>query len=864
MARATAALANFNAGEFSPLLDGRTDIQKYAGACALCLNFIPTVQGPARRRPGTRFIREIADSSKKGWLSSFRFNVGQSFILEWGDTLLTFYTNHGTVLGTPVWAAPGIPGTTVDNDLIWINRSNPSRTSGTVYPLGQLILDPNGYIQKITTAGTSAGTAPTFSTVLGATTADGPAVFWTNMGNAVWQAAHAYALNDLIVANGFIQQVNGTSGAGLSGPAAYSISTPYSTANLVDADGLFALRFAQVGDVVYIANTNGTIPLYKLSRLSNSSWTLTEATLQGGPFQPLNSKDTPTMYAGAQTGSTTVTASSAVFTDDKVGSLLYLENESVRDIKPWMSDRAVVVGNLCRYNGVTYICFDAGTSGNVPPTHLSGDAYDGRGTTQVGWTYQDPGYGWGVITAVAGDHLSCTVTVGDPVADIRPPVQYPVNVIGAGNPTSKWAFGAINAAEGYPTHVRFFRERLTLARDQHVWTSVSSDFENFNDRTPGGLVTEDMGISITIPTQEGIAWLQEGTDLAIGTSGDEFIVGAVNASNPLGPSNIQVKPQGSHGSRAIQAVRIGYEVVYVQAAGRKLRNQKYDFYTNTYSSEDLTVLAEHITLGGIVQMIPVQEPDPIVWCVRDDGTLIGFTYNVEQQVTGWHQHDVSGEVESIATIPSPDSHDDDLWMIVKRTINGGTKRYIEYITPVFESDNAIEDAFFVDCGLTYDGDPATVIFGLDHLEGETVTILADGMTHPTRVVTVGSITLTRAASKVQAGYSAPCDIVKMRIEAGGANGPAQSKIKRVDKLNIRFVNTLGGKYGEWGGRLDQLMFRKPSDPMDVALQPFTGDKTNLAWPDGYTRDGRLEYYNDEPLPVTIVAFYPSLETQDGG
>jgi hypothetical protein len=578
MPRATPAMLNFNAGEFSPAVEGRTDVEKYNGGCHILENFIPMVQGPARRRSGTRYVNEVMDSQKQSWLSTFKFNVTQSFILEWGDRELRFNTAHGA------------------------------------------LLDP---VVKLITGATSAN--PVVITAVGHGFANGTRVFITGV------------LGEIQINNRYFTVANATTDTfellGINGAAygaytsvgevskVYSIVSPYSTGDLVDSDGFFALRFAQIADVVYIANTNKTKPLYKLSRFGNTNWTLVPVVLQGGPFGPLNSLTTPTMYADAQTGTVTVTATDPVFTDDKIGSLLYLEHENIRNIRPWEPGRTKHIGDLSRYNGVTYLCFAGGVTGTVPPTHLVGDAYDGSGgtMTNVGWTYQDPGYGWGTITAVQDAHFACTVVVGDPVANTRPVIQYPFNVIGAGTPTSKWAFGAINAGAGYPSHVTFFRARLVLMRDQNIWTSVSEDFENFNDRTPAGLVTEDMAISVQMPTQDSPAWLQEGTDLAIGTAGGEFVAGSINASNPIGPSNTQIKPQATRGSRAIPALRIGNEILFVQTSGRKLRSLQYDFYTNTYSTEDLTVLAEHITRGGIMQMAYAQEPDSVIWMVRASG-----------------------------------------------------------------------------------------------------------------------------------------------------------------------------------------------------------------------------------------------------
>jgi hypothetical protein len=258
-----------------------------------------------------------------------------------------------------------------------------------------------------------------------------------------------------------------------------------------------------------------------------------------------------------------------------------------------------------------------------------------------------------------------------------------------------------------------------------------------------------------------------------------------------------------------------------------------------------------------------QEPHSIVWAVRSDGLLLGFTFNREQDVLGWHRHPVGGDgiVECVESIPNPNGTQDDLWMIVRRTIDGATKRYIEYLETDFTEEETLEDAFFVDSGLTYDGSPATTISGLGHLEGEEVAILADGAAHPRRTVASGSITLQRASSVVQVGLPCPALLQTMRPDAGAEDGTAQGKTKRITKMVIRFLATLGAKSGPAENALDEIQFRSGSDPMDQAPPLFTGDKL-IEWPGGYDFDGYIFVKQEQPLPMTVVALMPQLVTQD--
>jgi hypothetical protein len=286
-----------------------------------------------------------------------------------------------------------------------------------------------------------------------------------------------------------------------------------------------------------------------------------------------------------------------------------------------------------------------------------------------------------------------------------------------------------------------------------------------------------------------------------------------------------------------------------------------------FRAPDMTVLSEHITQGGIVEFDYQQEPFSIIWFVRADGVLVGMTYERDQDVVGWHRHIMGGVfgsgdavVESVAVIPTPDATADEVWLIVKRTINSATERYIEYLTPRFEATTT-EDAFFVDCGLTYDGVAADVITGLGHLEGQVVQILADGATHPDRTVSAGSITLNAEYSVVHIGLAYNSDIQTLRLEAGAADGTAQGKTKRITRVDVRLYKTLGLKYGKDEDNLDTVVFRTTADPMGNPPELFTGDKS-FTWNSGYDLAGQMYFRQSQPLPLTILSIAPQVVTQD--
>ncbi len=436
--------------------------------------------------------------------------------------------------------------------------------------------------------------------------------------------------------------------------------------------------------------------------------------------------------------------------------------------------------------------------------------------------------------------------------------------------THRWSHGAWTGRNGYPRSVTFFEDRLwwagTAGDPQTLWASQTGDYENHKV-----VDLDESALIFTINTDQVnvIEWINSGKVLTIGTAGGEFICSASSETEALVPGNVRVVRHSTYGSKpAVNPVRIEQSLLFAQRSGRKLRELTFDDAVNAYVAPDMTVLADHVTLGSIKRLAFQQEPNRILWTMLADGDLAAFTYDRAQQVTAWHRHTVGGtntKVESIAVIPHPDGDQDQLWMIVSRTINGATKRYIEYLSPDWLRSNALTAAFFVDCGLTYEDTATTTITGLEHLEGESVTILANGATHPNKTVSSGAITLDVASSVVHIGLSYSSTLQTMRIEAGAADGTAQGKTKRITNIVLRLDQTGSGLlYGptDTDADMDELHLRDSLDPMDAGIPLFDGDTEILSWPEGYEQLGRVTLKHTSPLPCTVTAIMPQLNTQD--
>lgn len=419
----------------------------------------------------------------------------------------------------------------------------------------------------------------------------------------------------------------------------------------------------------------------------------------------------------------------------------------------------------------------------------------------------------------------------------------------------------------YPGVVGFFEQRLVWARSpshpQRIWFSKSGDYENHGVSSP---VVDDDALTYTIASGQvnAIAWMSPGKELALGTVGAEFVAGGAGANEAISPNSVRIVPETTFGSALQMPLRIGNAVLFVQAAGRKLREMVYSFDVDGHVAPDLTLWAEHITQGGIAQIAFQQEPDSIIWAVRADGALLGLTYQRDQQVAAWHRHILGGRfaggpavVEGVAVIPGDGR--DELWLVVKRTVDGATRRHIEVMQPGLRAEDGQADAFHVDCGLTYSGAAVSAVSGLDHLEGEIVEVLADGGRRPPATVVGGQVGIDPAAETIHAGLGFAWALSPMRMEAAAAAGTAQGRAKRIARVTVRLHRTLGIEVGAPGEAGDLAHFRTTATPMGAPPALYTGD-VDIAFPKGWDTDGILEIRGDGPFPATVIALMPEVRT----
>ena len=440
----------------------------------------------------------------------------------------------------------------------------------------------------------------------------------------------------------------------------------------------------------------------------------------------------------------------------------------------------------------------------------------------------------------------------------------------ASTTTKDWRLGAFYIGN-YPTKATFYEERLIYANtDSHpntVWGSVSGDFDTFSPSGADATIADSDGLNFTLSSDQvnQITGMYGGKYLHLFTKNGTFNMSSGSATQGLSPTTVQVINETNDGAADKKVIPASKSTLYIGKNKKRLREFAYNIDYDSYTSPDMTVLSEHLGFGNFEEAYFANYPNNVVWVRRGDGKLLGFTYYRNQDVTAWHQHTIAGtnaKVKSIATIPGVNDAYDTVYMIVERTINSATKQYVEFLEEEYrEADgHTKDDAFFLDSGLSYSGGSTTSISGLDHLEGETVTVLNNGAVEATKTVSSGSITLTNATTKCHVGLAYNAELESVNVEPKSQYGTTQGKRGRIDKAIFRVFETVGLKAGPTSSSVDVVPFRTTTSTMS-ATTPKTGDYTFLM-PATYSTENKLYVKSDTPHPCTISAIMIQMSTYD--
>lgn len=500
---------------------------------------------------------------------------------------------------------------------------------------------------------------------------------------------------------------------------------PIQIASPYQADDLDAIQFAQINDVMFIVHRNHHPR--RLSRIADANWTLTLEDFKDAPFLDENIVETTKVFTSDTFGNIVDFESTApIFKPEHVGSSWGVSHErSTGDFEVSKGFSSSGVSGTLKLQGTwaiitsgtwagtlklqrraigsagaweDYRTYTAANDRNIAPSESVDDLMEYR------LSYAGGGNGSATLEArtlyVRGvvkitGYVSPTKVTVDVIRPLYSTAQ-----------TYRWSEAAWSEANGYPGAICFYEGRVfyagTYREPQAGWASAGDNYTRF---IKGTLDTDSFKFLLNATELNAILWMVADRRLIIGTSGGEWVLESRSNGGALTPSSAVPKPQSAIGSDPVQARLINSTVMFVDYGGRRLFDFNYDYNFDKYKENDLAFVGEQVTKGGILGLAYMRRPDPIVWAWNRDGELLGFTYMPKQSVAGWHPHNVGGHVESAAVIRGEGAVDE-LWITVRRSINGQVKRYLERMFPnakdVQESGIA-SDFFYVDSGRTFVG-----------------------------------------------------------------------------------------------------------------------------------------------------------------
>jgi hypothetical protein len=708
---------NLTAGEFSPRLRGRVDLQQFNASAEKLENVVVLRQGGATIRPSLDFKGEIKVSAQTARIIPFVYSRSDAYLVELGNLYARFWKD-----GALVESSPGVP---------------------------------------------------------------------------------------------------------------YEIATPWTQAQLA------ALDFTQRADTLIV--THPDVATQRILRFSETLWTCDDV-----PFDPpavyesghrSEAVDLTISNVAVGTGRT-VTASGAFFLASDQGRVLSwgpgLATITVYNSPTDVTVRVDRAFTAAAVSGPDWLL--AG-SPNTSLTPSTGDIVGALGTATLGaagWRTEDVGK---LIEMRGGLVQILSLDGGSPttIANYRI-----LRVLSSTSLVNQRAWSLLGSAwnpyDGYPATCTTHQQRLWLGGTarfpQTKWGSRTALFFDF---TPG--TDDDSAVYKTFDSDDVnlMQYLVAAGDLLGLTYGGEFECRG-GVEKPITQLNDQIKQRSRWGSDPVRPETAGEDVIYVQRGGkavRAIRKNELDVLVN----QDVSVFSEHLFRNGVKSIAWEQTPEQVMWIATTDGKLLAFTYSNEQRTFCFASGNASGFVEWLATLP--EGSIDATYALVRRTINGATKRYIERIN--WQSPPG------QDCRAeTTLGAPGMVFGGFSHLEGQTVAVLADDVYRGTAVVTGGDITLDREATTVSAGIPYTARIRLQAPEVGTGTGTSQGQQQAVHRVLVRFLETIGCKVNG-----QDIAFRQFGPGiLDQPPQAFTGfkDVTNFGW----DRESPIELTQEQPYPWTVL------------
>lgn len=797
MSRETLKQVSFNAGVLSPRLYARDDVQKYPNAVRELTNAIGIPAGPATKRPGTRYVATVGE----GRLIPFSYNASQNYILHFEDQKVYFFRNNAQILSSAAFTNGTFTGSLTG----WTDSSTGTGSATYSSNTAELAGGASGVgaiYQELSYLGAEQYTITGDVTTAAITVKVGTTAGASDIASGTLSIGTGSTVTftpAVAHTTFFVEFSNAANSTAVLdnvvlSTPVYSIDSPYTLANAKK------VTYTQDADVLYLGLKSKTIPTKVLKRYGDAQWEFGDLEYVDGPYFDTNDTAT-TITASGTTGSVTLTASTAIFASTDVG-------------------RHVRIGNT------------AGAS-----------------------------WGWAIITA----YTSTTVVTAS--------VQ---STLFGTSATKNWRLGRFSDTTGYPAVVGFHEGRFVVANTEtntnFVWMSESlgagSNKVLFAPTEVSGTVTDSNSISLPLTAggPSPVIWLSSGHTLAIGTADSEWIVEAGDVTKSLSPTNTRATRRTSHGSLDdVNAVRIDGTVFYPKRTGRVVNKFDFSFERDEFLSSSVTIYADSIfETQRIAQLDYAQDPFSLCWVRFESGELAAGTVVVAEDVSGWSKHVIAGEynggnavVETMATIPAEAGGYSETWLVVKRDINSSTVRYIEYMTEPFYLDEQ-KTAIQSDSAIVYDGSATTTITGLDHLEGETVRVLADGAVISPKTVSSGQITLDAEAEYVVVGLGWDAYLETLDFDTlNSFSGTSMGQIRRITEVSVRLFEAglVSVRLADDPDTEYSLLDPRVADTLMDTAPPLLSGIYEVDIVPNFDLSSRLRFKLEGPLPATLSAIY---------
>lgn len=880
----TVQFVAWNRGRVSPLALARVDVERIALSAETYVNFVPRVLGSMMLRSGWEYIGSSKDEAQARYLS-FVFATNDVALLELTDSVLRVWIDDELVTRVAVTAV--VTNGTFDTDLTgWTDNDESGGTSVWVTGgyMGLTGNGTNGAIRDQQVTVTETGTEHALRVVIergpviisiGSTAGGGEyldqAVLETGTHSLAFTPTGDFHIRFF---NRLKRQVLVDS-VTVESAGVMEVTTPWL------ASDLDSVRIDQSGDIVYV-----TVKDYQqrqIQRRGARSWGVARYAPEDGPFRPENTGPI-TITSSALSGNITLTASKSLFRSGHVGALWRVTSTGQIVEADVTAENQFT--NTIRITGVTTSrAFQITRAGTWTATvtlqrsftSSTGPFEDVETYTTNGTKSFNDGFDnlvvWYRIGVKTGDFTSGTVelTLDYPTGSVDGVVRITgftsVTVVdaevitdfGGTDATDVWTEGEWSDFRGWPTAVLLHQGRLWFAGKDGVWGSVSDLYESFDEDVKGD--SRPILRTIGKGPVDTINWMLGIQKLLLGTEGAELSCRSNTLDEPLTPSNFSINAGSTQGSANVEAIKLDNSGLFVQRGGTRVFRFVFNGERLDYDSVDLTLFVPEIGDSGVKRIASQRQPDTRVHCVKNDGTVAMLVLNELENVLCWFNVETDGDVEDVVVLPgATGSSEDQVYYLVKRTIDGSDVRYLEKWALESECQggtlNKQADSFVTGSG--------TTITGLDHLEGEEVIAWGDGKDLGTFTVASGQIVLPSSATSVVVGLGYQSRFKSAKLAYAASRGSALTQKKRLPHLGVILSNThyQGLRYGPSFDVMDELPQIKDGAPVAADTVYSVYDEEAFEFPGEWDTDSRLCLEANAPRPCTLLAAIIPMETKE--